>query len=172
MKSLILLGDNVQDVEAAYCYYRLKEEGEVCALALNWPVKGVNGLNFGKIIPEGVKDSRLDMWKNFDAIVLVGGVIYLERARQDKGFVRLVRDFYDNGKVIASLCHGAQMMIEADIVRGHEVLGYYSIRRDIENAGGVWPEGKSVAVSGNIVSAPHYNFMSEWMVEVIKKCRP
>jgi hypothetical protein len=70
------------------------------------------------------------------------------------------------GKVIACICHGAQLLISAKIVKGRDISGYYSIKDDIENAGARYVDAAAV-VSDNIVTSPHYKHMGPWMKRAI-----
>ena len=58
--------------------------------------------------------------------------------------VDLVRRFHDDGKVVAAICHGPWLLVEADRVRGRNVTSYKSIRTDLENAGGLWSDNEVV----------------------------
>jgi protease I len=101
-----------------------------------------------------------------DILVLPGGVKSLEKLRQEKNVIRFIADFAATGKVIASTCHGAQLMISAKIVKGKKISGYYSLEDDINNAGAVYSR-EPVVVDGNIVSSPHYDHMGIWMKTAI-----
>ena len=101
-----------------------------------------------------------------DILVLPGGVKSLEKLRQEKNVIRFIADFAATGKVIASTCHGAQLMISAKIVKGKKISGYYSLEDDINNAGAIYSR-EPVVVDGNIVSSPHYDHMGIWMKTAI-----
>ncbi|MGQ9721287.1 MAG: DJ-1/PfpI family protein [Candidatus Jordarchaeum sp.] len=81
--------------------------------------------------------------------------------RINKGLVRLVKSAFDKGKVVAAICHGAQMLIEADIIRGKRATCWYSVATDLKNAGGIY-EDQPVVVDGNLVTSrfpadlPHF----------------
>ena len=95
-----------------------------------------------------------------------GGVKSLEKLRQEKTVINFIADFAATGKVIASTCHGAQLMISAKIVKGKKISGYYSLEDDINNAGAIYSR-EPVVVDGNIVSSPHYDHMGIWMKTAI-----
>jgi protease I len=99
-------------------------------------------------------------------LVLPGGVKSLEKLRQEKDVLRFIADFNKTGKVIASTCHGAQLMISAKIVKGKRISGYYSLEDDINNAGATYSRDP-VVTDGNIVSSPHYDHMGIWMKTAI-----
>lgn len=109
------------------------------------------------------KLSELDIGP--DALILIGGVKAIEKLRLDEQLIKVIRIMSDRGKIIGSICHGMQLGIEADIVRGRRVSGYPSIKTDIVNAGGIWDPGP-VCVDENIVSAPHYDHAGLWMKTV------
>lgn len=100
-----------------------------------------------------------------DALILIGGVKAIEKLRLDEWLIKAIRSMSDNGKIIGSICHGAQLMIEADIVRGRRVSGYQSIKTDIKNAGGFFDAGP-VCVDENFITAPHYDHAGLWMKSV------
>ncbi|HEY4725597.1 MAG TPA: DJ-1/PfpI family protein, partial [Actinomycetota bacterium] len=58
--------------------------------------------------------------------------------RTDAAAVSFVRSFFEAGKPVASICHGAWTLVEADVVKGRTLTSWPSIRTDIENAGGAW----------------------------------
>jgi len=103
---------------------------------------------------------------NFDMLVIPGGVKALEKLRQEKHVIAFVAAWNKTGKVIASTCHGAQLLISAKIVSGRKLSGYYSIEDDIANAGATYVN-KPFVIDGNMVSSPHYQWMGEWMKAAI-----
>jgi protease I len=59
-----------------------------------------------------------------------------------------VRDFFKQGKPVAAICHGPQMLIEADVVDGRTMTSFSSIRKDLENAGAKWVDREVVVDQG------------------------
>lgn len=164
MKALIITGKFVQDVEYVYPFYRLQEAGFEVDVAVRdkETVFGVIGV---KVVPTlDISEVRVD---DYDILVLPGGARALEYLRQDQDILKIIREFNDNGKVIASICHGSQLLISAKIVKGRRVSGYYSIKDDIENAGATYVDAP-VVVDGNLVTSPHYKYMGEWMREALR----
>jgi protease I len=70
----------------------------------------------------------------------------------DPSAVQFVRHFFDSGKPIAAICHGPWMLVEADIVRGHTLTSWPSLKTDIKNAGGNWLDKEVVTDSGIVTS--------------------
>lgn len=75
---------------------------------------------------------------DFDALVVPGGTVNADKLRATARAVDLARAFADNGKIIAAICHGPWLLVEADLVRGKTVTSYPSLQTDIRNAGGQW----------------------------------
>ncbi len=88
----------------------------------------------------------------FDALVLPGGVRNPDTLRMNPEAVRIVRRFSDDGKVVAAICHAPWMLIEAGVVSGRRVTGWFSIRTDLRNAGGEVVD-EPVVVDRNIITS-------------------
>jgi protease I len=89
--------------------------------------------------------------EDFDAIIIPGGYAP-DKMRRDPAMVELVKKAYGLGKVVAAICHGPQLLISANIVRGHRVTSWPSIAVDLENAGAEWVDAP-VVQDGNIITA-------------------
>jgi len=164
MKALIITWENFQDQEVVYPYYRLKEETDDVKIISNVTGRfhGIMGVN---MTSHDTLDN-LTNYSNYDFLVLPGGVKSLEKLRQEKDVLEFIRQWDVDGKLIASTCHGAQLMISAKITKGRKISGYYSIKDDINNSGAIYVDAPSVS-DGNIVSSPHYDHMGAWMKEAI-----
>ena len=161
--ALILTGNLVQDHEYIYPYYRVQEDGYKVDVAVRGKVQ-VNGIIGSKIIP--TKDIPELKIEDYDLLILPGGAKSMEYMRQDKEILQFISDFNDSGKVIASICHAAQLLISAKVVKGRKISGYYSIKDDINNAGAIYTDEPAV-VDGNIVSTAHYKDLGPWMKETL-----
>jgi protease I len=106
--------------------------------------------------------------ENFDLLVLPGGVKALEKLRLEESVIKFIKEWNKQGKLISSTCHGAQLLISGDAVRGRKISGYYSLEIDIKNAGALYTAEPCV-VDGNIISSPHYDHMGIWMETTIAK---
>jgi protease I len=85
------------------------------------------------------------------AVIIPGGRAP-DRMRLNKGLVNLAKNAIQKGKVVAAICHGAQLLIEADVVRGRKATCYMSVATDLKNAGGVY-EDSPVVVDDNLVTS-------------------
>jgi protease I len=89
--------------------------------------------------------------EDFDAIIVPGGYA-ADKMRLHQAMVDLVRKAYDSGKVVAAICHGPQLLISAEIVRGHRVTSWPSVAVDLRNAGADWVD-TPVAQDGNLITS-------------------
>ncbi|MEU2280476.1 type 1 glutamine amidotransferase domain-containing protein [Streptomyces sp. NPDC013178] len=76
--------------------------------------------------------------ESFGGLVLPGGVANPDFLRMDEKAVAFVRDFFEQGRPVAAICHAPWTLVEADVVRGRELTSWPSLRTDIRNAGGTW----------------------------------
>ncbi len=76
--------------------------------------------------------------RDFDALVLPGGVKNPDKLRTNKDAVNFVRQFMELDKPVAAICHGPWLLVEADAVRGRTMTSWPSLETDIKNAGGAW----------------------------------
>ena len=72
---------------------------------------------------------------DFDALVIPGGTVNADTLRLDENAQRLVKEFADAGKIIAAICHGPWVLINAGVIPGKTLTSYPSVRLDLENAG-------------------------------------
>lgn len=96
-----------------------------------------------------VTDAAVD---DYDALVLPGGVANPDALRMDHEAVTLVKDFMSSGKPVASICHAAWMLVEADAVRDRTLTSWPSLQTDVRNAGGTWVDERNV-VDGNLITS-------------------
>lgn len=90
--------------------------------------------------------------RDFDAVVVPGGTVGADKLRLDDGLVAFVRDFFQQGKPVAAICHGPWVLVEADAVQGRKLTSYPSLQTDIRNAGGNWVNEEVVVDNGLITS--------------------
>lgn len=87
----------------------------------------------------------------FDAIVIPGGYAP-DKMRLRHAMVDLVRDAMRAGKLVAAICHGPQVLISADVLRGRTVTCWPSIAVDVKNAGGLYVD-RPVVEDGNLITS-------------------
>jgi len=90
--------------------------------------------------------------EDYDGLLLPGGVMNPDTLRQDVEVVDFVHEFFSQSKPVAAICHGPQLLIEADVVGGRRLTSYPSIRVDLENAGAQWVDEAVVVDEGLVTS--------------------
>jgi len=88
---------------------------------------------------------------DFDAVIVPGGYSP-DRMRRHQSLLKLVRDAFAAGKVVAAICHGGWVPASAGILRGKRVTSFFSIKDDLVNAGAKW-EDREVVVDGNLITS-------------------
>ena len=89
---------------------------------------------------------------DYDALMLPGGVLNPDKLRQNKDAVAFVSAFLDEGKPIAAICHGPQMLIETGMIKGRKLTSYPSLQTDVKNAGAKWVDEEVVVDNGLVTS--------------------
>lgn len=135
-KIAILATDGFEQVELTEPKKALEEAGaatEVVSLK-SGAIKGWKTKDWG----DSVKvDTTLDQARarDYDALVLPGGVINPDHLRMEPKAVQFVKDFVATGRPVAAICHGPWMLAEAGVVKGKTITSWPSIRTDLKNAG-------------------------------------
>ena len=89
--------------------------------------------------------------KDFDALVIPGGHAP-DKMRMRHAMVDLAREALASGKPVAAICHGPQVLISANALRGRTLTCWPSIAIDVKNAGGLYVD-KPVVEDGNLITA-------------------
>ena len=89
--------------------------------------------------------------EDFDAIIVPGGYAP-DKMRLHQRMIDLVREAHDLGKGVAAICHGPQLLISADILRGRRVTSWPSVAVDLRNAGADWVD-EPVVQDGNLITS-------------------
>ena len=107
--------------------------------------------NWGK---EYTVDKTIDSVKadQYNALVLPGGVINPDKLRRNENALSFVRDFFKQKKPVAAICHGPQVLISADVVKGRKLTSFNSIKDDLVNAGAEWVDEEVVVDEGFVTS--------------------
>jgi protease I len=145
-----VLADDFEDSEFRKPYDALLEAGhtvEILGATAGEDVTGKQGKE--KVEIQAAADSRDP--DDFDALVIPGGYSP-DHLRTDKGVVAFVSGMAKRGKLIAAVCHGPQLLIEAGVVDGKQMTSWPSVRKDLENAGARWVD-REVVTDGNLITS-------------------
>ncbi len=89
---------------------------------------------------------------DYNALVLPGGVINPDKLRRNEDALKFVKEFFDQKKPVASICHGPQTLISAGVVKGRKMTSFSSIKDDLINAGANWVDEEVVVDKGFVTS--------------------
>lgn len=109
--------------------------------------------------------------KQYHALVLPGGVINPDQLRRHEKAVSFVKDFFEEKKPVAAICHGPQILVDAEVLDGRNVTSFYSVKKDLINAGANWFD-KEVVVDNGLVTSRNPDDLPAFnkkMVEEIKE---
>jgi protease I len=90
--------------------------------------------------------------EDYDMLVLPGGVINPDKLRTNKKAVQFAEHFLEQGKPLAAICHGPQLLIETGMISGRDLTSFASLQTDLKNAGALW-EDKEVVVDNGLVTS-------------------
>jgi protease I len=107
--------------------------------------------------------------EQFDALLIPGGHSP-DKLRTDESTVKFVKDFVESGKPVFSICHGPQLLITADVLKGRTLTGYKSIIQDIKNAGADFVD-KEVVVDRNLVTSRNPSDLAVFIKTALEKIR-
>ncbi|GAA2452947.1 type 1 glutamine amidotransferase domain-containing protein [Streptomyces macrosporus] len=147
--AFLVAPEGVEQIELTDPWQAVKDAGGTPVLlsTQSGRIQAFNHLDKADTFPvdQQVADARVE---DFDGLVLPGGVANPDELRTDEKAVAFVRDFFQAGKPVASICHGPWTLVEADVIRDRMLTSWPSLRTDIRNAGGNWVD-REVAVCTN-----------------------
>jgi len=152
-KVAFLATDGVEQVELTAPWNALKEAGADVVLVSDKPgeIQAMNHDAKGEKFQVDVEVAKVTA-RDFDALVLPGGVANPDRLRTNKDAVSFVRQFMELDKPVAAICHGPWLLVEADAVRGRTITSWPSLETDVRNAGGAWVD-KQVQVDQKLLTS-------------------
>ncbi len=108
--------------------------------------------------------------KDYNALVLPGGVINPDQLRREDNVLQFVRDFFKQSKPVAAICHAAWTLISAEVVKGRTMTSFHSIRKDVENAGALWVD-EEVVVDEALVTSRNPDDLPAFNAKVIEEIK-
>jgi protease I len=106
--------------------------------------------------------------ESYDALVITGGRAP-EYIRLNETLLGAVRHFFEKKKPVAAICHGAQVLTAAGVVRGRKMTCYPAVAPEVKLAGGEYmevPIDKAV-VDGNLVTSPAWPAHPDWLAKFL-----
>ena len=149
-KVAIVLADDFEDSEMRSPFHALERAGHWVTIVGSEAGHKVSGKRHREsvIVEMDAEDAGPEL---FDALVIPGGYSP-DKLRLDPEVVRFTREMVIAGRTVAAICHGPQLLIEADVLGGRTLTSWPSVRRDVENAGGIWVDRPAVE-DRNLITA-------------------
>jgi deglycase len=170
-KVAFLAADMFEEIELAEPWKALEQAGaELDLVSLqDGEIQGFN--HYDKAgsfkVDKSVEEASAN---DYDALVLPGGVGNPDNLRQDENAVQFVRDFFEQGKPVAAICHAPWTLIEAGVVRGRTLTSFPSLQTDLRNAGADWVD-EEVHVDNGLVTSRKPDDIPAFNKKVIEEIR-
>ncbi len=162
-KVVILTEDMVNDLEFWVPYYRLKEAGVEVTVVGTEAGKTYAGKGGLPSKAEAAADEV--QAEDFQGVVIPGGYAP-DHMRRNPAMVRLVRDFFHQGKVVAAICHAGWMLASADVLAGRMVTSFFAIKDDLVHAGAEWVD-REVVVDGSLITSRNPDDLPAFMKAIL-----
>src|SRR5947209_15897131 len=181
-KILMLVGDYVEDYEVMVPFQALQMVGHTVHAVCP-------GKSAGQTVRTAVHDFEGDQTysekpghnftlnatfaevrpESYDALVIPGGRAP-EYLRLNEQVLSIVRHFAASDKPIAAICHGAQLLAAAGVLKGRACSAYPACGPEVRSAGGKWADvGMDQAhVDGNLVTAPAWPAHPQWLAKFLQ----
>lgn len=163
-KAAILIEDNYQVLEVWYPYLRLKEEGietVMVGTGRNKQYKSKEGYPADEQM--SVDNADAD---DFDCVIIPGGYAP-DILRRNSSINEFVKDMFNQGKVVAAICHGPWVLVSAGVLKDMKSTSFYAIKDDVVNAGSHW-EDKEVIVDRNLITSRNPYDLPAFCSEIIR----
>jgi protease I len=108
---------------------------------------------------------------DYDALMIPGGVLNPDKMRSNDKCVEFAQHFLQEGKPVAAICHGPQLLIETGMLEGRNMTSYPSIKTDLVNAGADWSDREVIVDNGLVTSRSPEDLeaFNKKMIEEIKE---
>ncbi|HKW96697.1 MAG TPA: type 1 glutamine amidotransferase domain-containing protein [Bryobacteraceae bacterium] len=149
-KRIAILVDNIyQEMEVWYPYFRFQEAGAEVVV-----VGGKAGETYTSKVGYPIKSQKsYDEVRaaDFDGVVVPGGYAP-DLIRRHTAANQFVHQMNAQGKLVASICHGAWVLCSANMLKGRKATCFFAIKDDVIHAGARY-EDAEVVVDGNLVTS-------------------
>lgn len=147
-KILMLVADKYEDLELLYPKYRFREGGKEVVIAGEKKQVYTGYHGYPCQSDATFEDIKVD---DFCALVIPGGFAP-DKLRTIPKVLDIIRQFHDQKKLIAFICHAGWLPISAKIIKGVNCTSYGAIKDDMVNAGAKWVD-EAVVVDQHFISS-------------------
>lgn len=149
-KRIAILVDNIyQEMEVWYPYFRFQEAGaEVVVVGAKAGETYTSKVGYPIKSQKSYDEVRAG---DFDGVVVPGGYAP-DLIRRHTAANQFVHQMNAQGKLVASICHGAWVLCSANMLKGRKATCFFAIKDDVIHAGARY-EDAEVVVDGNLVTS-------------------
>lgn len=165
MRALIVSGDQFEDSELLVPWYRLLEEGIETDIA--GEREGTISGKHGYRVELTHSISNIDPAR-YDLLVLPGGKAPAV-LRKNKGLLELVHHFFNEGKLVAAICHGPQILVSAGVLSGRRSTCYKGMADELKKAGAHYAD-QAVVVDDNLITSRVPKDLPDFMRKIMERC--
>ncbi|HSR10648.1 MAG TPA: type 1 glutamine amidotransferase domain-containing protein [Thermodesulfobacteriota bacterium] len=162
----IFIEDMYNEFEFWYPYYRMMEAGAKVT------VVGTGAKEYhskiGLPAPGGVAAETVKP-EDFDAVIVPGGFAP-DRLRRNRAVLDLVRNSFDQGKIVAAICHAGWVLVSARVLKGKKATCVSAIKDDVINAGADYLD-QEVVRDGNLITSRRPEDLPAFCREIISALR-
>ena len=163
MKVLMISADQFEDAELLFSLYRLREEGITVDIAS--PRAGaITGIHGYKAAANKTLDAvNAD---DYELLILPGGKAPAA-IRKERKAVEIAKAFFRRDKPVAAICHGQQILVSADLLKGRRATCYSNMVKELKDAGALY-EDSEVVVDGNLITSRKPDDLPAFCREIVK----
>jgi protease I len=161
-RSAILIEDMYNEKEFWYPYYRMKEAGAKVTI-VGTGAKEYHS-KIGMTAPGGVTAESVNA-SDYDGVIVPGGYAP-DLMRRNLAMIKLVRECFSQGKIVAAICHAGWVLSSAGILKGKKATCVPSIKDDIVNAGAIYLD-QEVVKDGNLITSRSPDDLPAFCREII-----
>lgn len=168
-KIAFLATDGFEQVEFTQPWEEMKSAGAEVELISLKPgeIQGMRHDEKGDKFPVDKLVSEVNS-ADYDGLVLPGGVANPDALRIDEDAVEFIKEFFEEKKPVAAICHGPWPLINAGVIKGRTVTSWPSLKADITNAGGKWVD-EEVHVDNGLVTSRKPDDLAAFCAKAIEE---
>ena len=164
-KRVAILAENMyQEMELWVPYYRLREEGAEVKVVGAGGAKTYTSKHGYPVSVDAQAEAVSAV--EFDAVIVPGGYAP-DMMRRHAAMVKLVREAFQQGKVVAAICHAGWMLASAGILKGKKATSFSAIKDDMINAGATWLD-QEVVVDGTLITSRKPDDLPAFCREIVR----
>ncbi len=145
----VLAEDMYQEMELWYPLLRLREAGAETFVVGSGSADTYKS-KLGYPVQVDVVADQIGA-ADVDAVVIPGGYSP-DLMRRYPAMVGLVREAFEEGKIVAAICHAGWMLASADVLKGKKATCFFAIKDDLVNAGAEYVDAEVVR-DGNLITS-------------------